>query len=57
MVAPLKSADYECCLILGGLYLQKEAKKRRIWKITVESVPKWARAAFPGAFAGLHNMR
>jgi hypothetical protein len=32
-------------VILAGLYKHIEAKKRRIAKIVVESVPKWARRA------------
>jgi hypothetical protein len=40
-VAPLKNADISTLLSLVGLYIGMEAKKRRIKKIIVESVPEW----------------
>jgi hypothetical protein len=40
-VAPLKTADYECCLSVVGLYIGMEANKRRICIINLWKVPKW----------------
>jgi len=39
----MEVAPFECRMNLAGLYIQIEAKKRRIKIITVEIVPKRAR--------------
>src|SRR3954471_11099464 len=41
----LKTADYECCLILAGLYIRFKANKRRIYIINLWKVPNWVNYA------------